>query len=70
MSDALSDIARDERKNKILHKIKSLIEEGKNENDKEVSDLIEDACNIPRGYWTGRIKQDDIIKWIKKGCPE
>lgn len=65
MSDALTDIARDERKSRILYQIKNLVDEGKNENDNEIKILIDEVTSIPRGYYSGRHKKEDIMEWIK-----
>lgn len=66
MSDALSDIWRDDRKSRLLFLIKySIREDGKSENDPDVQKLIEQLASIPRGYFDKRLSKEEIINWIR-----
>lgn len=66
MSDALSDIQRDDRRNWLLCLIKySIKEDGKTENDPEVQQLIEKLTSIPRGYFDKKLSKEEIIEWIR-----
>lgn len=65
MSDALSDIWRDDQRTRLLFLIKySIKEDGKTENDPEVQQLIEQLTSIPRGYFDKKLSKEEIIKWI------
>lgn len=55
MSDALTDINRDERKAEIVNKIRKLEQEPE-KNKEEILKLADECDSIPRGYWTGQTK--------------
>lgn len=66
MSDALSDIWRDDQRNGLLFLIKyNIKEDGKTENDPEIQELIERTSSIPRGYFDRKLDKEDIIEWIR-----
>lgn len=66
MSDALSDIWRDDKRTRLLFLIKySIKEDGKTESDPEVQRLIEQLTSIPRGYFDKKLSKEEIIEWIR-----
>lgn len=66
MSDASSDIWRDDQRNGLLFLIKyNIKEDGKTENDPEIRQLIEQLASIPRGYFDKKLIKEEIIKWIR-----
>lgn len=66
MSDALTDITRDDRKTRLFYEIKCLVvEDGKTEKDEEVIKLVDEICSIPRGYIYGGIGKSKLIDMIK-----
>lgn len=66
MSDAFSDIWRDDQRNRLLFLIKYAIkEDGKSENDQDVKELIEQVSSIPRGYFDKKLTKEEIIGWIR-----
>jgi len=68
MSDALSDIWRDEQRSRLLFLIKySIKEDGKSENDPDVQQLIEQLASIPRGCFDRRLSKEEIISRIRNG---
>ena len=66
MSDALSDIWRDDQRTRLLFLIKYAIkEDGKSKNDPEVQQLIEQLSCVPRGYFDKKLSKEEIINWIR-----
>lgn len=66
MSDALSDIWRDDQRTRLLFLIKYSIKEDRNtENDPEVQQLIEQLASVPRGYFDKKLSKEEIVEWIR-----
>lgn len=66
LSDALSDIWRDDQRSRLLFLIKySIKEDEKSENDPDVQKLIEQLASIPRGYFDKRLSKEEITSRIR-----
>lgn len=68
MSDALSDIWRNDQRTRVamlLFLIEYVIkEDGKSENGPEVQQLVEQLGHIPIGYFDKKLSKEEIINWI------
>lgn len=61
MSDALTDINRDERKAEIVKRIRELEKEPEKNKD-EILKLAKECDDIPRGYWTGQTNVEKKVR--------